>query len=75
MIPLDVKVLAALIPVLKWENEENLAKGEIEKFNFIESCKNQFKFNQQVVGSKGGYDYIWRHIKDDYFKVIAKTLE
>lgn len=73
--PLYVRILAKLIPVLVWDDETNLAQGEIEKFNFVESCRNKHKFNDQVVGSKGGYDYIWRHISDDWFKVIGKSPE
>ena len=70
-------MMAKLIPVLKWgdDEEENLARGELEKFNFVESQRNTHKFNDQVVGCKGGFDYIWRHVADDWFKVIAKTPE
>jgi hypothetical protein len=74
-IPLHVQALAKLIPVLKWDDEENLAKGEIVKFKYVESQRNQHKFNDQVVGSEGGYDMIYRHISDDWFKVIGKSPE
>lgn len=70
-----VIALAALIPVLKWDGEENLAKGEIVKFNYSERNRNQHKFNAQVVGCKDGYDMIWRHISDDWFKVVGKSPE
>jgi len=73
--PRYVKILAKLIPISKWENEENLAKGEIVKFNFVESCKNKYGFNKQVLSSEDGYDLIWRHISDDWFKLIAKSPE
>lgn len=73
MIPLYVRLLAKLIPIL--DSEGNMSTGEIEKFDFVESCKNRHKFNDQVVGSKDGYDYIARHISDDYFKIIGKWKE
>lgn len=73
--PLYIVLLAKLIPVFKDGNEENLAKGEIEKFNYVESCKNKHKFNDQVVGLRYGYDMIWRHISDDWFKVVGKWPE
>lgn len=76
-IPIYVRLLAKLIPVLKYEEgeEENLAKGEIEKFNFIEGSRNKHKFNEQVVGSSGGHDKIWRHVSDDWFKLVGKWPE
>lgn len=43
MIPLYVRILAKLIPVLKWEDETNLSNGEITKFKFVESCKNKHR--------------------------------
>ncbi len=73
MIPTYIAFLSLTIPVLKTEG--NLAKGEIEKFNLVESCKNKRKFNEQVVGSRGGYDLIWRHISNDYFKLVGKWPE
>lgn len=75
MIPLHVKALAKLIPVLKWDDGTNLANGEIEKFEYVESQRNQHKFNDQVVGSRDGFDFIWRHISDDWFKVVGKSHE
>lgn len=77
MIPLYVRILAKLIPVLKYEKneEENLSKGEIKKFNFTEGSKNKYGFNKQVLSFEDGYDWIWRHISDDYFKCIGKWPE
>jgi hypothetical protein len=74
-IPLYVRILAKLIPILEWDDGTNLSTGEIRKFNFIESQKNQHKFGSQVSSSGDGYDYIWRHISDDYFKCIGKSVE
>ena len=62
-------VLSLPIKVLDCEN--NLATGEIKKFNFIESQKNKFKYNEQIVLCND-YDEIWRHISDDYFKQVGK---
>ena len=73
--PLYVRILAKLIPVSVWDDEQNLAKGEIVKFNFVESQRNTHKFNDQVVGSEDGFDMIWRHVSDDWFKVIGKSPE
>lgn len=73
MIPNYIAFLSLTIPVLKTEG--NLAVGKIEKFNFIESCKGNKKFNQQVVDSRDGYDLIWRHIHNDYFKMVGKWPE
>lgn len=73
MIPLYVQILGKLIPILKTEG--NLSKGEITKFHFVESQKNQYGFGKQVVGSEDGYDFIYRHISDDYFKCIGKVPE
>jgi hypothetical protein len=75
MPPLYVRWLAKSIPVCVWDDEQNLAQGELEKFNFVESQKNTHKFNDQVVGCKGGFDMIWRHVADDWFKVIGKSPE
>lgn len=72
-IPFYVKLLGKTIPILNTEG--NLATGEITKFKFVQSCKNQFGFNKQVVGLEDGYDMIWRHISDDYFKCIGKWPE
>lgn len=72
-IPLYVRILARLIPVLKTEG--NVSKGEIVKFNFTVSSRNKHSFGDQVVGCEQGFDFIWRHISDDYFKVIGKWPE
>jgi hypothetical protein len=73
--PLYVRVLAKFIPVFVWPEDPNLAKGEIVKFNYVKSCRGKHKFNDQVVGSEDGYDMIWRHIADDWFKVVGKSHE
>lgn len=73
MIPLYVKILSKLIPILKTEG--NLSKGEIKKFNFVEGQRNQYGFNKQVISFEDSYDWIWRHISDDYFKCIGKWPE
>lgn len=73
MIPVYVKILARLIPVLKTEG--NISTGEIKKFNFVNSCKNKYSFGQQIVGCEDGFDYIASHISDDYFKIVGKWPE
>ena len=75
MIPIHIKLLAKLIPVLKWKDMQNLAKGEIEKINFVKGCRGGKTFNQQFVGNVDGYDIIWRHIANDYFKIVGKSPE
>lgn len=72
-IPLYVQILAKLIPVLRLEG--NISKGEIVKMNFTEGCRNKHGFGDKVVGCEGGFDYSWRHISNDYFKVVGKWVE
>ncbi len=72
-IPLYVQLLSKLLPVLK--SEGNVSKGEIVKFKFTESQRNTHGFGDQVVGCEGGYDYIARHISNDYFKMVGKWVE
>jgi hypothetical protein len=74
-IPLYIRILGLFIPILKWDDDLNLSKGEIRQFNFIQSDKNAFKFNQQVCSFEDSYEWIWRHIHNDYFKCIAKSHE
>lgn len=78
-IPL-IKILIGLwYPVVnyqaKYEDSTtiNLAKGEIEKFNFHESFQNQTPIGKRVSRSMGKYDTIWVSLGDDYFKLISKT--
>lgn len=73
-IPWHIVAMGKLIKVL--DSEGNVAKGEIEKFNFCESDRNKPRpFNQQLVGTERGYHWIWRYIADDYFKVVGKWPE
>lgn len=62
-------------PILSYPDCDNLAKGEITKFNFVESCKNQTEIGKRIVGSENGFDCIWVHLGFDYFKLISKTPE
>lgn len=62
-VPIGIQIMATPISIL--ESEGNEATGEITKFKFTESCRNQHKFNDQVVGCTDGYDRIYRHIKND----------
>lgn len=73
MIPVYVKILAKLLPILK--SEGNISTGEIVKFNFTQSQKNTHSFGKQVVGSEGGFEYIARHISNDWFKIVGKWPE
>ena len=75
MIPLYIQILSKLIRILPSVDEQNLSNGEIRKFHFVKDQKNQIGFNDQVVGNKDGYDMIWRHISNDYFKCIGKWPE
>ena len=75
IIPVHIRLLGLPIKILKWDDDVNLSKGEIKKFNFTESCKNKFSYNQQCLSFEDGYEWIWRHIKDDYFKCIGKSKE
>jgi hypothetical protein len=69
----DVPFLIRLkgIPIKILKSEGNLAKGEIVKFNFIEGQKNTHKFKDRVTTSSG-FDGIWEHISQDWFKLIGK---
>lgn len=73
MIPLHVQIVAKLIPVNTYPDNTNESKGELEKMTFANSHK--YPFNYQVVGSKDGYSYIWRHVLHDYWKVVSKVKE
>jgi len=74
-IPYHIQAVAKLYPVLS-HIEDNEATGNIEKFNFVESCKGESRIGQQVLSSgyEGDqwYDYIWVHVGQDYFKCIMK---
>ncbi len=62
-------------PIEILKSEGNIANGHIEKFQFTEGCRNQHKYNHQVVTCEDGYSGIWRHIADDWFKQIGKWPE
>lgn len=72
-IPLLIRLLAIPIKIIR--SKENIAEGKIEKFKFVKSDKNKFSYNQQTVTFEDGYDCIWRHIKNDWFKQIGKWPE
>ena len=56
-----------------YEGGGNVAKGEIVRMSFRDADK--YEFGKQVVGSSGGYDWIWRHIGFNYWKVVGKYKE
>lgn len=74
-VPLIIKVMAIPIKIIPTKDEPNLAIGEIKKFKFVESQRNQHKYGQQVTDSEDGYGGIWIHIKNDWFKQIGKWPE
>lgn len=74
-VPLLITLMALPIKVLETKNEPNLATGEITKFKFVESQRNKQEYGKQLVGSEKGYDRIWIHIKNDWFKEIGKYPE
>lgn len=81
MTPLYVTLMAMFIPVCKWEDEENLAKGEIVKLQLRDGIykyfnpKIEWSFGERIVGLVDGYDWIWAYVTNGYWKVIAKTKE
>jgi len=72
-IPFHIQIVAKLYPVLK--TEDNLAIGEISKFNYVESQQNTHKIGDRVIGSENDFEMIWVHVGDDYFKCIGKWYE
>jgi hypothetical protein len=64
------------IDLLGDDEGRNVAKGEIQKFNYVESCQGQHRYNDQVTSTEyfDGQEYscIWRHIYDDWFKLVGK---
>lgn len=75
-IPFHVSLMSKFINVIKFSDDEkevNEAKGEIIRMDFKDAHK--YPFNYQVVGNNHGYDWIWRHIAHNYWKVILKVKE
>lgn len=72
-VPTLIQIMAVPLGIL--EVEDNEAKGEITKFKLVDSQKNAKAYGEQVVGSAGGYDRIYRHIYNDWFKEVGKWPE
>ena len=69
-IPLLVKIKANFIPLKKYEDSNNLATGEIRKFEgTMKSKKNG------LVSFDGEYSILWEYICGDYYKEVSKTLD
>lgn len=73
-IPFHIQMIAKFYSLSKLDG--NLAKGEIEKFNFHISQRNTHKIGDRTTSiiSENGNDYncSWVHVGNDYFKLIAK---
>lgn len=71
MTPLDIILVSMFIPIPS--SKTNLAKGEIVKLNFRDAGKEPI--GKQVVGTTDGFDWIWRHLGRNYWKVVGKYKE
>lgn len=72
MIPFIIRTLSLFIPLKGMKG--NKAKGLIKKINV---GNKKFKFKEEII--KDVYDYddiryeiVWSHIKDNWFKEVAK---
>lgn len=68
------KLIGLKYPVLK--SEDNIAKGEIVKFNFVEGQRNQLPIGRQTCHTEEiegkWYDCISVQLGNDYFKRIGQ---
>ena len=86
-IPLDIKIKSKLFPIIDYKKKygedcgtENLAKGEIEKFNFAKGMKDNLKVGAtaiKITYDEEGKEYstFWTHLGRDYFKQISKVYD
>lgn len=72
-IPFHIQAIAKVYSVLSTEG--NLSKGEIRKFQFVESQKGRTEIGKRVTTTEtiNNQDYgaIWVHVGNDYFKMIG----
>lgn len=71
-IPIYIQMLGKLVPIVDYKKEYdsdeiNYSIGEIRKFNFVESQKNQHRFGKSVSDGNGR----WVHLADDWFKNVT----
>lgn len=69
-VPVYIQVKSKLVPLKKYEDTENLATGEIRKFENTSSVAKRVG----MISMEGDYDIIWEHVMDDYYKQVSKTL-
>lgn len=65
-----------MYPIQNYDDCENMAKGEIKKFNYVESCRGQHKVGDMVyelICEEDDYDGHWVHLGRDWFKLIHKS--
>jgi len=86
-IPRDIKRMSKKYPIINYKKEygeedttENIAKGEIERFNFTIGGKNLMELGQKankITWDEKGNEYstIWVHLGKDYFKQISKVYD
>lgn len=76
-VPYHIRFMGAFFNLVKSEN--NLATGEIRKFNFVEGQRNTHRAGDRVTSMEiiNGKDHgaIWVHLADDYFKMISLWVE
>jgi hypothetical protein len=83
-IPRDIKKISLSHPIVDYKKEYeddsviNEAKGEIEKFNFVEGQKESIPIGNKAIGIIFGengteYNASWVHLGRDYFKLISKV--
>jgi hypothetical protein len=72
-IPFYIKVASMAFPVSKYEDGSNVSKGQIIRLNLRDGEKQPF--GQQLIGSSDGFDWIWRHLGCNYWKVTSQTVE
>jgi hypothetical protein len=73
-------VIGIIFPVIFTDDEPNLAKGEIEKFSYVESQKLTHKVGDRVNRTmwddkKNEFGTIWVCLGNDYFKQIGRWPE
>jgi hypothetical protein len=72
-IPFHIQAISKVYPVLSTEG--NLAKGEIRKFQFVESQRGRTEIGKRVttmeIINNQDYGAIWVHVGNDYFKMIG----
>jgi hypothetical protein len=72
-IPYHIQAIGKIFSLIR--SKDNISKGEIRKFNFVESCRNQHGIGKRVLSMEridnNDYDAIWVGLGNDYFKMIG----